>query len=119
MPSKNQLSHNCGPVAALQPYLRLINDTEDLALTAASKCQLGTLWAIALQHGARKDAVAKVHVAASGYNFKIEVLNVNLYFDLNCHLKPFFLGSWLVGTMSIPPINESAGQHRSAKHKGL
>ena len=32
------------------------HDAQDLALTAVPKCQLGRLWAIALQHGARKDA---------------------------------------------------------------
>ena len=50
-------------------------------------CPLHTLWSVALEKGARKDAVATIYISASGYYFQIDALNVNLNFDLTCHLK--------------------------------
>jgi len=50
-------------------------------------CAMHTLWSAALEKGAQKDTVAKIHVIAGGYNFQIDALKVNLKFDLDCHLK--------------------------------
>ena len=56
-------------------------------LMPAPTCPLHTLWSVALEKGAQKDAVAIISVRASGYNFRIDALNVSLDFDLDCHLK--------------------------------
>ena len=57
------------------------------ALMPAPTCSLRTLWSIALEKGAQKDAVAIISIRATGYNFRIDALKVNLDFDLECHLK--------------------------------
>lgn len=50
-------------------------------------CPLKDLWKIAQTKGASADAVADIKYDANGYNFRINDLNIDLQFGVDCNLK--------------------------------
>ncbi|HEX2618955.1 MAG TPA: hypothetical protein VHL11_02380 [Phototrophicaceae bacterium] len=53
----------------------------------APACSFKQLWSIALEHGAKVDAVAIIRYDEDGYNFSISDLSVYLDFDKDCSLE--------------------------------
>ena len=61
-------------------------NVQGLTSVPAPKCSMSRLWETAAEKGAPKNAVAIVHLNASGYTFRIKAAEIDLDFDMDCRL---------------------------------
>jgi hypothetical protein len=62
------------------------NHSQAIKTISAPTCPLRSLWSVALEKGAQKNAVATIDIRDTGYHFQISALKVDLVFGNDCHL---------------------------------